>query len=107
MLLKKLNAQQHDSFPKTPPWRGYLFDMLYEMVGRTIKRLGYIRETFSFYERAVESHSNGALVTDAVLGLEADQRPVMFMAVGYSDPDGMVAYSQKKPNRQICQFNVT
>ena len=44
---------------------------------------------------------------DAVLGLEADQRPVMFMAVGYPDPDGMVAYSQKKPNRQICQFNVT
>lgn len=42
---------------------------------------------------------------DAVLGLEPDQRPVMFMAVGYPDPDGMVAYSQKKPNRQMCTFN--
>ena len=42
---------------------------------------------------------------DEVLGLEPDQRPVMFMAVGYPDPDGMVAYSQKKPNRQICTFN--
>jgi len=42
---------------------------------------------------------------DEVLGLEPDQRPVMFMAVGYPDPDGMVAYSQKKPNRQICSFN--
>ena len=44
---------------------------------------------------------------DEVLGLEPDQRPVMFMAVGYPDPDGMVAYSQKKPNRQICIFNET
>lgn len=44
---------------------------------------------------------------DNVLGLEPDQRPVMFIAVGYPDPDGMVAYSQKKPNRQICRFNVT
>lgn len=42
---------------------------------------------------------------DNVLGLESDQRPVMFIAVGYPDPDGMVAYSQKKPNRQICTFN--
>lgn len=42
---------------------------------------------------------------DEVLGLEPDQRPVMFMAVGYPDPDGLVAYSQKKPNRQICTFN--
>jgi nitroreductase len=44
---------------------------------------------------------------DEVLGLEPDQRPVMFIAVGYPDSDGMVAYSQKKPNRQICRFNVT
>lgn len=42
---------------------------------------------------------------DEVLGLEPDQRPVMFMALGYPDPDGMVAYSQKKPSRQICTFN--
>lgn len=42
---------------------------------------------------------------DEVLGLKPDQRPVMFMAVGYPDPGGMVAYSQKKPNRQICTFN--
>ncbi len=42
---------------------------------------------------------------DEVLGLEPDQRPVMFMAVGYPDPDGMVAFSQKKPNRKICTFN--
>lgn len=44
---------------------------------------------------------------DEVLGLEPDQRPIMFIAVGYPDPDGMVAYSQKKPSRQICRFNVT
>lgn len=44
---------------------------------------------------------------EKVLNLEPDQRPVMFIAVGYPDPEGMVAYSQKKPNRQICRFNVT
>lgn len=42
---------------------------------------------------------------DELLGLAPDQRPIMFMAVGFPDPDGMVAYSQKKPNRQICMFN--
>lgn len=52
----------------------------------------------------IESYEQEA---DKVLGLAPDQRPVMFLAVGYPDPDGMVAYSQKKPNRQICQFNVT
>lgn len=44
---------------------------------------------------------------DEVLGLEPDQRPVMFLAVGFPDPDGLVAYSQKKPNPQICTFNET
>jgi nitroreductase len=52
----------------------------------------------------IEEHEQEA---DEVLGLKADQRPVMFMAVGYPDPDGMVAYSQKKPNREICNFNQT
>lgn len=42
---------------------------------------------------------------EKVLDLEPDQRPVMFIAVGYPDPEGMVAYSQKKPNHQICTFN--
>lgn len=41
----------------------------------------------------------------AVLKLEADQRPIMFMAVGYPDADGMVAYSQKKPNHQLIRYN--
>lgn len=40
-----------------------------------------------------------------VLRLEPDQRPIMFMAVGYPDPEGMVAYSQKKPNTQLCRYN--
>lgn len=40
-----------------------------------------------------------------VLHLEKDQRPIMFIAVGYPDPSGLVAYSQKKPIHQICKFN--
>ena len=31
-----------------------------------------------------------------LLDLEPDQRAIMFMAVGYPDPDGMVAYSHKQ-----------
>ena len=42
---------------------------------------------------------------DKVLGLESDQRPIMFLAVGYPDPDGMVPFSQKKPVSQLCRFN--
>jgi len=39
------------------------------------------------------------------LSLEADERPVMCLAVGYPDPDGLVAYSQKKPLDQIRSYN--
>ena len=42
---------------------------------------------------------------DEVLRLAPDQRPVMFLAVGYPDPEGMVAYSQKKPFEEIARFN--
>jgi nitroreductase len=40
-----------------------------------------------------------------VLRLEPDQRPIMFLAVGYPDREGLVAYSQKKPVHQLCRFN--
>lgn len=43
----------------------------------------------------------------AVLGLSIDQRPIMFLAVGYPDATGMVPYSEKKPLSQLCRFNVT
>ena len=42
---------------------------------------------------------------DEVLRLAPDQRPIMFLAVGYPDPEGMVAYSQKKPFEEIARFN--
>jgi nitroreductase len=42
---------------------------------------------------------------EQVLGLEPDQRPVMFIAVGFPDPEGMVAWSEKKPLDQILRFN--
>ena len=43
--------------------------------------------------------------TQELLQLEPDERPIMFMAVGYPDPEGLVAYSEKKPLHQLCRFN--
>lgn len=40
-----------------------------------------------------------------LLGLEPDERIVMLIAVGYPDPEGMVAFSQKKPLDQIRSYN--
>lgn len=39
------------------------------------------------------------------LGLEKFQRPIMCMAVGYPDPEGMVAYSEKRDIDQIRRYN--
>jgi len=40
-----------------------------------------------------------------LLGLTEYERPVMFLAIGYPDPEGMVPYSQKKPTSQLCRWN--
>jgi len=42
----------------------------------------------------------------ALLNLEPDERPVMCMALGYPDPEGLVAYSQKKPLGQLRRYNL-
>lgn len=42
---------------------------------------------------------------ERVLGLEPDERPIMLIAVGYPDPKGLVAYSQKKSVGELCRFN--
>ena len=39
------------------------------------------------------------------LGLEPDQRPVMLIAVGYPDPDGAVACSQKRSIEDLRSYN--
>jgi hypothetical protein len=39
------------------------------------------------------------------LGLEPHERVIMLMAVGYADPTGMVAYSQKKDLDVLRSFN--
>lgn len=39
------------------------------------------------------------------LHLEPDERPIMLIAVGFPDPEGLVAYSQKKSLSQLCRFN--
>lgn len=41
----------------------------------------------------------------ALLGLEPDERPIMLISLGYPDPDGMVAYSQKKTLAQLRRYN--
>lgn len=41
----------------------------------------------------------------SLLNLEADERVIMLISVGYPDPQGMVPYSQKKPLNQIRRYN--
>lgn len=40
-----------------------------------------------------------------LLKLEKDERPIMLVAFGYPDPDGMVANSTKKPQEQLIKYN--
>lgn len=41
----------------------------------------------------------------SLLNLEPDERVIMLISVGYPDPEGMVAYSQKKTLNQIRRYN--
>ncbi len=41
----------------------------------------------------------------SLLNLEADEKVIMLIAVGYPDPAGMVPYSQKKSLNQIRRYN--
>ena len=40
-----------------------------------------------------------------VLGLRDYERPVMFLAIGFPDPEGKVPYSEKKSVSQLCHWN--
>jgi len=40
-----------------------------------------------------------------LLGLATDERPVMLIAFGYPDPEGTVAFSQKKPLAEARTYN--
>jgi len=42
---------------------------------------------------------------ESFLHLEKHQRPIMCMGIGYPDPDGMVAYSEKRPLMHIRKYN--
>ncbi|MBW4480951.1 MAG: nitroreductase family protein [Tildeniella torsiva UHER 1998/13D] len=42
---------------------------------------------------------------DKLLKLEPDERPVMLISVGYPDPEGMVAFSQKKSLEKVRRYN--
>lgn len=44
-------------------------------------------------------------LAEEILQLEPDERPVMFIAVGYPDPTGLVPYSEKRSPEQLCRFN--
>ena len=39
------------------------------------------------------------------LGLQLHERPVMFLAIGYANPEGLVPYSEKKSVVQLCKWN--
>lgn len=40
-----------------------------------------------------------------LINLEPDERVIMLISLGYPDPEGMVAYSQKKPLDQIRRYS--
>jgi len=42
---------------------------------------------------------------ESFLKLEKFQRPIMCIGVGFPDPEGLVAYSEKRPLTQIRKFN--
>jgi nitroreductase len=42
---------------------------------------------------------------DTALNLDTHERPILCMAVGYADPDGMVAYSEKRPLNEVRSYN--
>jgi nitroreductase len=42
-----------------------------------------------------------------LLELEPNERVIMLIALGYPDPEGLVAYSQKKPLAELRSFNLT
>ena len=43
----------------------------------------------------------------SLLGLDPDERPIMLVAFGYPDPEGAVAFSQKKPLSEARSYNRT
>lgn len=45
------------------------------------------------------------LAMERALGLAPDECPIMLVAVGYPDPDGMVPFSQKRPLDELRTFN--
>ena len=40
----------------------------------------------------------------ALIGLEADERPVMLIAIGHPDPDGLVPFSAKKAPGDLLRY---
>ena len=40
-----------------------------------------------------------------LLGLEADERPMMLIGIGYADPQGGIPFSQKKSPAQLITYN--
>ena len=42
----------------------------------------------------------------ATLNLDMDERVIMLIAIGYADPEGMVAFSDKKSLDVIRSYNV-
>ena len=45
------------------------------------------------------------LAAERELKLEPDERIVMFIAVGYADPKGLIPYSEKRMPEELCRFN--
>lgn len=70
--------------------------------------LMYALETLGLSSCALNWPDIGCLEREMsrLLGLEPDERVVMLMSVGYPDPDGMVACSQKKDLEVLRRYNI-
>jgi nitroreductase len=67
----------------------------------------YALETLGLSSCAINWHDSGPKVKDItrLLKLEPDERVTMVISVGYPDPEGLVAHSQKKDLDSLRRYN--
>lgn len=68
----------------------------------------YALETLELSSCAINWHDVGVREKklSGMLGMEPDECVIMLISVGYPDPDGMVAYSQKKELHLLRRYNL-
>ena len=67
----------------------------------------YALETVGLASCGLNWHDSGTQEKrmSSLLGLSPSERVIMLISIGYPDPDGMVAYSQKKDLELLRSYN--